>query len=82
MSDEKTKDDDAIEFELSEEELEAIAKNKSKVVANLEPPKKTPFTIENAPMAKSIIPNFQRLELTPKLLETEEAPEADEDPKE
>lgn len=62
------KDDDAIDIELTEEELEAIAKNKSRTVPNLPPAKKTPFTIENAPMAKSIMPNLRRLKLDSKLV--------------
>ncbi len=75
------KDDDALDIELTEEELEAIAKNKSKTVPNLPRSKKTPFTIENAPMAKSIMPNLRRVELASKLV-VPPAQETDEDSEE
>jgi hypothetical protein len=70
MTDEKKPDadddDDEItgKFQLSPEDLAAIAAAKSKVVPNVELTgdplmgggvQKTPFTIENAPVAKSIL---------------------------
>jgi hypothetical protein len=63
MTDEKkpdaADDDDEItgKFQLSPEDLAAIAAAKSKVVPNVElteDVRKTPFTIENAPVAKSL----------------------------
>lgn len=55
-SEEKPEPKEPINFDLSEEDLEAIAQNQSKVVPNLPTNERTPFTIENAPMAKSIMP--------------------------
>jgi len=51
-------------FQMNEEDLEAIAKAKSKVVPNIKRLGKTAFTIENAPVAKSIMRPIN-LELTP-----------------
>jgi hypothetical protein len=45
-----------IEFGLSDEDLEAIAAARSKVVPDMPPVGNSAFTIENAPVAKSIMP--------------------------
>lgn len=51
----KAAGEEKIQFQLSEEDLEAIADAKSETVPNLPLAQKTPFTIENAPVAKSIM---------------------------
>jgi hypothetical protein len=60
-------DDDEItpQFQLSPEDLAAIAAAKSKVVPSVEVVDKTPFTIENAPVAKSILRPYRVEKPTP-----------------
>ena len=48
--------EEPLAFELSEDDLEAIAQAKSKVVPNLPKIGNSAFTIENAPVAKAIMP--------------------------
>lgn len=51
-----TKDDEPVDFELSEEELKAIAEAGSEVLPDEPSSAETPYTIRNAPVAKSIVP--------------------------
>jgi hypothetical protein len=53
--------DQPVTFELSEEELEEIAAQRSAVVRNVTlEVGKTPYTIENAPVSKMIRPRLQK----------------------
>ena len=48
-------EDDESDFEMSQEDLEAIADARSQVIPNVENPGKTAFTIENAPLSKKMV---------------------------
>jgi hypothetical protein len=57
MNDTKDEKDEPVTFELSNEELEKLATQRSVVVRNVTfEPGKTPYTIENAPVSKMVRP--------------------------